>query len=78
MYIDILFILLLFVFIYCRLYLKKKRKKKKLDLPDAKSMADTEVTTEVIESPEAFFYNLVQLLDMASLENVFHLAEEGS
>lgn len=41
-------------------------------------MADTEVTTEVIESPEAFFYNLVQVLDMASLENFFHLAEEGS
>lgn len=41
-------------------------------------MADTEVLTEGVESPEAFFFSLIQDLDMASLENLFHFAEEGS
>lgn len=41
-------------------------------------MAATEVPMEVVESPEVFFYSLVQGLDMASLENFCHCAEEGS
>lgn len=41
-------------------------------------MADSEVPSEVAESPEAFFYTLVQVLDMASLEKFCHFAEEGS
>lgn len=41
-------------------------------------MADTEVPSEVAESPEVFFFNLVQVLDMASLERFCHFAEEGS
>lgn len=41
-------------------------------------MADHEVPAEVVEGPEAFFYNLVQVLDMASLEKFCHFAEEGS